>query len=180
MNNIDSIEYYLDSELTNPKQGGILWVLQEFGNDIRKDLQTELKNSEGYVSGDLYNHINFDVTAFGSTMNFTLKLEDYFDYVNKGVNGTRSVRNNTPYSYKATSKIPFKYAKDWMNNKGLFVTKGTTITSIATGKSYKAGSRDSQALAMAQSWKHKGTKGNHFYDKVVTEDRIKKLRNDKA
>ena len=33
---------------------------------------------------------------------------------------------------------------------------------------------------MARSWKEKGTKGNHFYDKVVTEKRLDKLREDLA
>jgi len=79
----------------------------------------------------------------------------------------------------SSSKIPFYFAKQWMNNKGLFKTKGSTITSLA-GKQYKVGSKDSQAFAMARSWKEKGTKGNHFYDNVVTEARLDKLRKDLA
>ena len=66
-----------------------------------------------------------------------------------------------------------------MNAKGLFRAKGTTLTSLA-GNQYKAGDMDSQAFAMARSWKEKGTKGNHFYDEVVTEKRLDKLREDLA
>ena len=33
---------------------------------------------------------------------------------------------------------------------------------------------------MARSWKEKGTKGNHFYDKVVTQARLDKLSQDLA
>ena len=33
---------------------------------------------------------------------------------------------------------------------------------------------------MATSWKQNGIKGNHFYDKVVTEARIEKLQKDLA
>jgi hypothetical protein len=72
--------------------------------------------------------------------------------VNQGVSGTDKKRN-TPYSYMQSSKIPFYFAKQWMNNKGLFVAKGTAFTSMATRKTYKAGSKDSQAFAMARSWK---------------------------
>ena len=67
-----------------------------------------------------------------------------------------------------------------MNNKGLFLPKGTAFTSLATKKTYKVGDKDSQAFAMARSWKEKGIKGNHFYDNVVTEQRLDKLREDLA
>ena len=100
--------------------------------------------------------------------------------MNKGVNGTKTVKNNTPYSYMSSSKIPFYFAKQWMNNKGWFLPKGTAFTSLATKKTYKVGDKDSQAFAMARSWKEKGIKGNHFYDNVVTEQRLDKLREDLA
>ena len=154
-------------------------VLKEFGNEMQTDLRAQLVKDKAYVSGNLAEQIEFTSVINGQGFLFTLRLKDYYDYVNKGVNGTKTVKNNTPYSYMSSSKIPFYFAKQWMNNKGLFVAKGTTITSLA-GKQYKAGSKDSQAFAMARSWKEKGIKGNHFYDKVVTEARIDKLKKDLA
>jgi hypothetical protein len=161
------------------KHSTITQVLEDFGNEMQKSLRAELVKDGAYVSGDLAEQIEFSSIINGQGFVFTLRLKDYYDYVNKGVNGTRTVKNNTPYSYMQSSKIPFYFAKQWMNNKGLFVAKGTTLTSLA-GKQYKAGSKDSQAFAMARSWKEKGTKGNHFYDKVVTEKRLDKLRKDLA
>jgi hypothetical protein len=152
-------------------------VLKEFGNEMQTDLRAQLVKDKAYVSGDLAEQIDFTAVVNGQGYLFQLKLKDYYDYVNKGVNGTKTVKNNTPYSYMTASKIPFYFAKQWMNNKGLFVAKGTTITSLA-GKQYKAGDRDSQAFAMARSWKQNGIRGNHFYDKVVTEQRLDKLRKD--
>ena len=154
-------------------------VLKAFGLEMQKDLRAELVKDKAYVSGDLAEQIEFTSVIEGTAFVSSLRLKDYYDYVNKGVNGTRSVKNNTPYSYMSTSKIPFYFAKQWMNNKGLFVAKGTTLTSLA-GNKYKAGSKDSQAFAMARSWKEKGTKGNHFYDKVVTQSRLDKLSKDLA
>jgi len=151
-------------------------VLKEFGNEMQTDLRAQLVKDKAYVSGDLAEQIDFTAVVNGQGYLFQLKLKDYYDYVNKGVSGTDRKRN-TPYSYMTASKIPFHFAKQWMNNKGLFVAKGTTITSLA-GKSYKAGDRDSQAFAMARSWKQNGIRGNHFYDKVVTEARLDKLRKD--
>ena len=154
-------------------------ILKEFGLEMQTELRAELVKDHAYVSGDLAEQIEFTSVINGEGFVFTLKLKDYYDYVNKGVSGTVKKRN-TPYSYLESSKIPFYFAKQWMNNKGLFVEKGTAFSSMATKKTYKAGSKDSQAFAMARSWKEKGTKGNHFYDKVVTEKRLDKLREDLA
>lgn len=161
------------------KHSTITQVLEDFGNEMQKELKAELVKDKAYVSGDLAEQIEFTSVISGEGFVFSLRLKDYYDYVNKGVNGTKTVKNNTPYSYMSSSKIPFYFAKQWMNNKGLFKTKGSTITSLA-GKQYKVGSKDSQAFAMARSWKEKGTKGNHFYDNVVTEARLDKLRKDLA
>ena len=158
------------------KHSTITQVLEDFGNEMQTSLKAELVKDGAYVSGDLAEQIEFNSIINGQGFVFTLRLKDYYDYVNKGVSGTDKKRN-TPYSYMSSSKIPFYFAKQWMNNKGLFVAKGTTITSLA-GKQYKAGDKDSQAFAMARSWKQNGIRGNHFYDKVVTEARLDKLRKD--
>ena len=160
------------------KHSTITQVLEDFGNEMIIDLRAQLVKDKAYVSGNLAEQIEFTSLINGEGFVFSLRLKDYYDYVNKGVSGTDKKRN-TPYSYMSSSKIPFYFAKQWMNNKGLFKTKGSTITSLA-GKQYKVGSKDSQAFAMARSWKEKGTKGNHFYDNVVTEARLDKLKKDLA
>ena len=165
------------NELVTP-HSTIKQVLEDFGNEMQTELRAELVKDHAYVSGDLAEQIEFTSVIQGTAFVSSLRLKDYYDYVNQGVSGTDKKRN-TPYSYVSTSKIPFYFAKEWMNNKGLFVAKGTTLTSLA-GNKYKAGSKDSQAFAMARSWKEKGTKGNHFYDKVVTQTRLDKLSQDLA
>jgi len=163
------------SEIATP-HSTITQVLHEFGEEMITDLRAQLVKDKAYVSGNLAEQIDFTAVVNGQGYLFQLKLKKYYDYINKGVSGTDRKRN-TPYSYMSASKIPFYFAKQWMNNKGLFVAKGTTITSLA-GKQYKAGDRNSQAFAMARSWKQNGIRGNHFYDKVVTEQRLDKLRKD--
>lgn len=162
-------------KVTEVKDSSVIQILQEFGQEMQEKLKEKLVENKAYVSGDLAEQIRFTAVVLGNGYEFTLRLKDYYDYVNKGVNGTKTVKNNTPYSYTSASKIPFYFAKQWMNNKKLFVAKGTTITSLA-GKSYKAGDRDSQAFAMATSWKQNGIRGNNFYDEVVTPTRLKILK----
>ena len=157
-------------------------VLKKFGDEMQADLRAELVKDKAYVSGDLAEQIDFTSVIEGTTFICTLRLKDYYDYVNQGVKGTKSnyiTNAGSPYSYVESSKIPFYFAKQWMNNKGLFVDKGTTLTSLA-GNKFKAGDKDNQAFLMARSWKEKGTKGNHFYDKVVIKDRLDKLSKDLA
>ena len=166
------------SEIATP-HSTIRQVLEEFGEEMITDLKAQLLKTDSYVSGDLAEQIDFTAVVNGKGYLFQLRLKEYYDYVNKGVSGTDRKRN-TPYSYMSSSKIPFYFAKQWMNNKGLFLPKGTTFSSLATRKTYKVGDKDSQAFAMARSWKEKGIKGNHFYDNVVTEQRLDKLREDLA
>ena len=166
--------------ITKNKHSSITDVLEAFGNEMQTDLKENLLKKGAYVSSDLAEQIEFTAVIDGEGFEFTLQLKDYYDYVNKGVNGTKSVKNNTPYSYLQSSRIPFYFAKNWMNAKNLFLPKGTTLTSLATRKTYTTGDRDSQAFAMARSWKEKGTKGNHFYDEVVTEERLTTLKKDLA
>ena len=163
------------------KHSTITQVLEDFGNEMQQSLKSNLasKGSNG-GSGDLANQINFSSTIDGQGFVFTLRFKEYYDYVNQGVNGTKTVKNNTPYSYMTSSKIPFYFAKKWMNDNNMFATKGSIFTSRHTRKTYKAGSKDSQAFAMARSWKERGTKGNRFYDEVVTKERLDKLKKDLA
>ena len=166
-------------DITKTKHSSITDVLEAFGNEMQEELKANLLKKGAYVSSNLAEQIEFTSIIDGEGFEFTLQLKDYYDYVNKGVNGTKSVKNNTPYSYLQSSRIPFYFAKNWMNARNLFVAKGRTLTSLA-GKQYKAGDRDSQAFAMARSWKENGIKGNHFYDEVVTDARLDKLRDDLA
>ena len=168
------------SEGIATKDSTITQVLEDFGNEMQKELKANLSSKGSYVSGDLAEQIEFTSVINGTGFVFTLMLKDYYDYVNQGVSGTEKKRARTPYSYVSTSKIPFYFAKQWMNNKGLFLPKGTAFTSMATRKTYKVGDKDSQAFAMARSWKEKGIEGNHFYDEVVTEKRLDKLSKDLA
>ena len=164
------------------KHSAIAQILDDFGNEMQQSLKAALLKDSAYISGDLAEQIEFPTIIQGQGFLFQLKLKKYYDYVNKGVKGTKSnyiTNAGSPYSYMESSKIPFYFAKQWMNNKGIFVDEGTTLTSLA-GNKFKAGDRNNQAFLMARSWKEKGIKGNHFYDETVTEVRLDKLKKDLA
>ena len=80
------------------KHSTITQVLEDFGNEMQTDLRAELVKDHAYVSGDLAEQIEFTSVINGTGFVFSLRLKDYYDYVNQGVSGTDKKRN-TPYSY---------------------------------------------------------------------------------
>jgi len=153
-------EFILDSDLTTPKEGTIGYVLWEFGNEMQEKLRESAQREGNYVNGNLAESVEFSTKVMGTTITFQLKLDDYWDYVNKGVNGTE-VHRNSPYSRK-TKLPPASKLAAWGVEKGL--VRGTEAKSFG--------------YAVAKSMQKKGMKGSHFYDKVVTADRLNKLRTD--
>lgn len=165
----------MDKELLNISTSSIGSVLQDFGNEMQEALRQELRKKDINVSYELEQSIKFEAKIFGTQFRFTLELADYYDYINKGVSGTIK-KYNTPYS--RTKMPPESKIAQWMNNKGLFVPKGATVTSIASRKTFTAGSKASQLFALRKAMKEQGTKPNHFYDNVVTPQRLKQLQDD--
>jgi hypothetical protein len=155
-------EFFTDEQLGTPKEGTIAYVLWEFGNEMQTKLREQLRSDDAYVSGDLAEHIEFETKILGTNMVFQLSLEDYFDYVNKGVNGTEQNRNS-PYSYGSIKAPPPSKLARWGLNRGI-------VRGAKEAKSF--------GFAVSKSIQKKGTKGNKFYDKVVTQDRLKKLSRD--
>jgi len=138
-------------------------VLKDFGNEMQESLRRSLRSKDANVTYELEQSIDFSAKLFGSTFTFKLFLADYYDFLNKGVSGNQ-VKRNTPYSYG--NKMPnVSKLTQWVNNRGL-----TT----------DAKKRKGIAFGIAKKIKKEGTKGNKFYDEVVTEDRLKQLRRDIA
>ena len=61
----------------------------------RQSLKAELVKDGAYVSGDLAEQIEFTSVINGEGFVFSLRLKDYYDYVNKGVSGTKTRKGIT-------------------------------------------------------------------------------------
>lgn len=136
---------------------GIEKVLSDFGNEMQQGLQNELSKKGKYGrsqvdSANLYQSIKFNAEIFGTLFTFQLSLADYYDYVNKGVKGTKSSKRAPNSPYRFGSKMPNPEGlKDWSYRRRL------------------------NPFAVAKSIQEKGTEGSGFYDKVVTKERLKQL-----
>ena len=81
-------------------------VLYEWAGELIKDAQDNLNKSASVASGKLASTMKILPIKFaGSVYTLKISLEDYYDFINKGVSGTENKRNS-PYSFK--SKYPSK------------------------------------------------------------------------
>jgi hypothetical protein len=109
--------------------------------------------------------MNFEIAETNKGISFQLIQADYYDYLDKGVQGSK--KNRAPKSpYKYTDKQPpLSAIKEWLGTKSLGVQGSNPID------------KASAAFIIAKSIKEKGTEPTDFYSDVVNEDLIKGLRN---
>jgi len=97
------------------ERGHVERSLKKFGKEVRADARTNLLGRN--VSKRLANSIDYELEVFKNSFAFSMSMEDYGEYLDKGVSGTKT-KYNTPYSYK--DKMPPPKAFDrWAVQRGL-------------------------------------------------------------
>lgn len=156
-------------------------TLEIWGAKLVTDLSKSLKFSQHKASGALEASIEFNVEFDGQFLNFELKLNDYYKYLDLGVKGakfTHSSSANSPFKYK-TKYPPLSAIGKWVGEKGIgfFVKKKTK-----SNKTYKkriTPGKDS-ILGTIKTLQHiiftRGIEATNFYSNVVNTGRIDDLR----
>ena len=137
----------------------------ELIQDMRADLHQKTKKGERAILAAEIVPV-FKVTKSGLEME--LNMLDYYDFVDKGVNGVQG-NVGSIYSFK-TASPSMSHAKavaQWITDAGIeFKGRGT-------GDWQKK--RLSAGYAMARSAKKKGIKAKPFFDSNITEARVEDL-----
>lgn len=131
----------------------ILGVLQDFGNKLQDELRKSLQSKITTVTPKgLEQSIVFDITVLGSGYQFELLMNDYWKFVDKGVQGAGGVMKNgmawavknlsSPYRF-SEKKPPISALAMWSNNQG------------------------ANPFVVQRSVFHKGTKATNFFSEVV-------------
>lgn len=156
-----------DSLLSDKNKGGTLVsVLQDFGNDLTAKLKKNLQNSINTVtSKSLEQSIEFTVKFISKEqVSFKLLMNDYYEFVDKGVQGIGGMNATGKWSYlkkNTTSPFSFKDKKppldsleDWstMNNVNPFIVQNSVF--------------------------HRGIKATNFYSDVVNQKLLDTLYSD--
>ena len=157
-----------DLEILEPKKVSkpttLNEVLENLAADIVECLKKNLAEHKIKDTGELANSIEMPIKLFGTTLNATLSLEDYYDYVNKGVRGAGGNRKTeggkylksgphqawkvravgSPYHF-SNLRPPLSALKNWCAKRGLNV------------------------FAVQESIFRKGLKPRPFYDECIDE-----------
>jgi hypothetical protein len=143
-----------DSEISQiGVENTILGVLQDFGNKLQKELRDNLDSKINTQTAQLLRQsIVFDITVLGSGYQFELLMNDYWKFVDKGVQGAGGVMKNgtawvvknlsSPYRF-SQKKPPLSALAMWSNNQG------------------------ANPFVVQRSVFHKGTKATNFFSEVV-------------
>jgi hypothetical protein len=162
---------------------GIKDLLNEFGlnlvNDLRKSLKS--KQRDKALISNLDRSINPSTKFSNGSLFFTLEMNDYWDAVNSGrgpttKSGDGSLRKNLIRWIK-TRKLKIEVSKRKQ-------AKASTLKNKKVKKTYKKQTFDeaveAASYAIAKKIHKEGYEGNHFYDEVIKDGRIDKLKEDIA
>jgi hypothetical protein len=138
-------------------------ALEVFRDAVVQQSKLNLKGPNKISSGNLYNSIKGSaVKVSDNSIEFNIEMEDYGTFIDKGVNGKKSVYT-TPYSYKDKMPPPSKLDK-WIVKKGI----------APRDENGKFIDRKSLQFLIARSIFNNGIKPSLFFTKPF-EEQYKKL-----
>ena len=125
-------------------------------------------NSQGHVaSGELSDSIQVQNPSLeGGVITLNIEALFYYQFLNKGVKGTKS--GSGKYSFKSAypSQKMVKSIERWISRAGL--SSFSTSKSISNNeRKNKTVGQYQRAYAVARSIKQKGIRASHFFDKAV-------------
>ena len=162
-------------------KGGDLPVLEEtlalYGQAFN-DRVTQILDSENITSsGRLAEPALPIINKFGNGYVLSLGYEPgseaskYYDFVNKGVKGTKNEKANskTPYAFKGNKKaVPISSIEKWLGYNKLKSVSVKRYTKLGTEAKAIDGKK-SLAFLIARSIHRKGLRSTYYFDKAVTQ-----------
>ena len=117
------------------------------------------------------------ITKFGTGYILSLGYEKgsaaskYYDFVNKGVKGTKNLKadGKTPYSFKSGKKaVPVSSIEKWLGYNKLKSVSVKKYSKLGTESKAIEGKK-SLAWAIARSIHTKGLSSTHYFDRAVSQ-----------
>jgi hypothetical protein len=151
-------------------------LLKDFGADFILTAQKNLRANNSIASGKI-NDIRLQFTKFNTS--YTLSLgypksepaSKYFDFVNKGVKGTKNIKadSKTPYKFNTSKKsIPISVVEGWLGYNKLKVVSVKPYRKLGV-ESKAIDTKKSLAYVIARSIHRKGIKSTHYFDNAAKE-----------
>ena len=139
-------------------------VLNTFGKSLVKQSKSNLtRKKKG--GGDLYKSLDYEVQEFKNSFSFSFLMEDYGDFVDKGVKGVGGTKaNGKPWKKKRVTDNKYKYFK---KKPPISALNGWSIRKGLAPRNSKGQftKRKSLLFAIATSIFHTGIETTNFYSK---------------
>jgi hypothetical protein len=159
--------------------------LQKFGKFVIQQSKSNLSKKGKKASSSLYNSLDYDFNVSKNSFELSFKMEDYWEYVDRGVKGAggnrkykdgKKLKNPEAWELKKVKDSPFKYTNKMPPTKSLdswVVKKGLA----GRNKSGQFISRAYIKFAVAKSIFHTGIETTNFFTRPF-ELAFKKLPDD--
>ena len=146
-------------------------VLGNLAADLVMCLQDNLKQHKISDTGELGRSIRMPIKLFGSVLTATLYLEDYFDYINKGVEGKGGTRKSDADESAFTGPLmaPTKKGGAWkvkaQGSPYKFTDKRPPISALRRWSE----KRGLPVFAVQERIFRQGLKPKPFYDECINQ-----------
>jgi hypothetical protein len=155
VNNIDFGE--AEAILSNKSDNSLAQLLFDLTNELINDLREELNKHR--ATGNLQQSI---IPTQLNPAQIEVTAPYYWKYLNYGVNGTEINRGAPTHGQAPKTGLSFHDAiKKWIYDKGIPIPQGST--------------HDGLAYAIQKRLVTNGIEATHFYDKVVTPQRVEEM-----
>ena len=143
-------------------------ALNKFGKGVVKQSRDNLTRQKKNVDKTLYNSLNYKVQTAKSSFSIKFYMEDYGNFQDLGVKGTKSnyrENSNSPYSYRS-KRPPVKPLADWAKKRRIRLRD-------SKGK-FKRGNYKSIGFLISRSIFEKGIRSSKFFTRAF-ETQYKRL-----
>ena len=132
----------------------VMSTLEEYAREVRNQYQDNLIRNDRIASGDLLNSVEYRVIHNGVEYEVQLTLQDYWKYVEEGVQGSKNY--TSPFRNPGWSAYPF--ILKWISVKPV-IPRPLDNGKLPTPKQL--------AYLITRSIKDKGTQGSHDLEDAI-------------
>lgn len=152
-------------------------ILKDFGGDFITAAQKNLNKNNSIASGAI-DDIRMQFTKFATSYTISLgypksePASKYWDFVNKGVKGTKNEKADakTPYKFNPSKKaIPISAAQKWLSYNKLKVVSIKKYNKRFGVEKKALNDKRTLAFALAKSIHKKGLRSTHYFDNAQKE-----------
>jgi hypothetical protein len=152
-------------------------LLKDFGADFITTAQKNLNKNNSIATGAI-DDIRMNFTKFGTSYTISLgypksePASKYWDFVNKGVKGTKNIKadSKTPYKFNPSkSSVPVAPIQKWLSYNKLKVVSIKKYNKRFGVEKKALNDKRSLAFALAKSIHKKGLRSTHYFDNAQKE-----------